>query len=307
MPRWFAYCLLAMLFWGGWAVIPNALKMHRKEMPISSFQQMAFSTIGFVPVMAVVFAWGRRRDAEPKPGGVLCAFVAGIIGGFGNIAYYAAAGAVGSKASVVAPLTALYPLLTVLLAMLFLGERPNRVQAAGIAIAAGSLYAFNPLGKEADLEALRSGSSALLPILFWGVTALLQKISADWISSRLATLWFLAASIPMAVFIVCTQPMQWELKPLEWLWVLLLGVLLGLGNFFFIAANANEGKASVVTPLSGLYSIVTLPLAYYFFDERLGKREWLGVAAALAAVVALSWERKPPVETAKPGMNGGNG
>ncbi len=292
MPRWFVYCVLTMLLWGGWAVLPKALTT-------SSYQQLAFSTLGLLPVMATLLARGKLRaaeramnGAERRPAGAICAFVAGLLAAIGNIAYYAAVGAEGGKVSVVAPLTALYPLLTVLLAMVFLGERPNRVQAAGIAIAAAAIYVFNPIEKGADWNTFLSGSSALLPIFPWGISALLQKVSADRISSPLATLWFLVAFVPVTVFLVLTQPMRWDLPPAEWLWVILLGVLFGLGNLTFIAANAHGGKASVVTPLAGLYSLVTLPLAWYFFGETLGTRETIGVAAALAAVVALSWEKR---------------
>jgi drug/metabolite transporter (DMT)-like permease len=48
--------------------------------------------------------------------------------------------------------------------------------------------------------------------------------------------------------------------------------------------------ASVVTPLSGLDPIVTVPLAMIVFGEQVGMREWLGIALALATGVALSYE-----------------
>jgi len=40
----------------------------------------------------------------------------------------------------VGPVTALFPLLTVVLAMTLLGERMNRVQAAGLVLALASIF-----------------------------------------------------------------------------------------------------------------------------------------------------------------------
>jgi drug/metabolite transporter (DMT)-like permease len=61
--------------------------------------------------------------------------------------------------------------------------------------------------------------------------------------------------------------------------------------------------------LSGLYPVVAIPLAILLFHEAVGPREWAGIALAVAAGVALSWEPKktpadaktmPRTETADP-------
>jgi drug/metabolite transporter (DMT)-like permease len=64
----------------------------------------------------------------------------------------------------------------------------------------------------------------------------------------------------------------------------------GLGNLTLLAAYRNGGKASIVTPLAGLYPAATIPLAILVFKESLGPRAWVGVALALAAGVALAYE-----------------
>jgi transporter family protein len=47
---------------------------------------------------------------------------------------------VGGKASVVSPVTALFPMVTVLLALIFLHERLGKVQWAGLALAFVAIY-----------------------------------------------------------------------------------------------------------------------------------------------------------------------
>jgi drug/metabolite transporter (DMT)-like permease len=80
-------------------------------------------------------------------------------------------------------------------------------------------------------------------------------------------------------------------SPREWIVFVLIGLLFALGNLALLASFGSGGKASIVTPLSGLYSVVTIPLAM-LFGERAGRREAGGIALALIAVVLLSWERR---------------
>ena len=62
--------------------------------------------------------------------GVGYAVLIGVLAGLGGIAYFAAMES--GKASLVGPVTSLFPLLTVVLAMIFLKERMNQIQVAGI-------------------------------------------------------------------------------------------------------------------------------------------------------------------------------
>lgn len=69
----------------------------------------------------------------PRGRGLWAALVAGAFGGAGYVLFMKALKT--GKASVVMPLTALYPAVTVVLAVAFLGERLTPVRAAGIALA----------------------------------------------------------------------------------------------------------------------------------------------------------------------------
>ena len=55
------------------------------------------------------------------------------------------------------------------------------------------------------------------------------------------------------------------------------GVIASVGNVAYYRALAAGGKASVVTPMASLYSLVTMPLAVTLLGERLSGREALGI------------------------------
>ena len=59
-------------------------------------------------------------------------------------------------------------------------------------------------------------------------------------------------------------------------------------NYALLAAFSSNGKASVITPLAGLYPLVSIPIAIFLLGERIGWRETLGITLALFSAAALS-------------------
>lgn len=292
MSRWLFLSILTVLFWGVWGFIPRKLGAMPAE------QSQLISTLGLLPVIAAL-AFGRTRLSGTRVArGCWLGFAAGIVGGVGTLFFYRMMSA-GESAATVVPLTSLYPLVTIVLAVVFLKEKLFGVQIAGIALALVSIYFFN-VGREEPFS-VRWLAFALLPIGLWGIAALLQKLSTNEIPAELSTLCFLTAMIPVALALLVLQPMTWQLTSSALGWAAALGLFFGLGNLTLLAAFAAGGKAAIVSPLTSLYSVVTIPLAVGVLGEKVHPREWLAIALALAAVLAFAWEPPQVVSTLKEG------
>ena len=87
--------------------------------------------------------------------------------------------------------------------------------------------------------------------------------------------------------ILMVQPMNWGISVRDWLLAISLGLLIGVGNLALLAAYASDGKASIITPLSGLYPLITVPLAVILFHESITMRELCGTGLALLSVGAV--------------------
>jgi uncharacterized membrane protein len=68
---------------------------------------------------------------------------------------------------------------------------------------------------------------------------------------------------------------------------LLSGIATGLGTLGYFAALRTQ-DASVVTPLTGVFPILTVALAFVVLRERLNKVQIGGMFLALASIVILS-------------------
>ena len=135
MPAWLAYSLLTILLWGAWGAVS---KVASSGMGANTNQ--VYFTIGLLPLMVLLLPVARRGAAGPqRRAGIAWAFVTGILGGVGNIAFFRALGS-GGNVSIVAPATALFPIVTVILAITLLRERISKQQMAGFALALVAIY-----------------------------------------------------------------------------------------------------------------------------------------------------------------------
>ncbi len=135
MPRWLAFSLLTILVWGSWGAVSKVASDG-----VDANTNQIFFTFGLLPLILIV--WRSPRNAAGGDGrrvGIAWAFLTGILGGTGNIAFFHAL-SLGGKASIVSPVTALFPLVTVVLAVTLLHEKVGNTQKVGLVLALIAIY-----------------------------------------------------------------------------------------------------------------------------------------------------------------------
>jgi len=124
---WVYFSFLAIVLWG---VVGLLQKLGTNR--ISARSLLVWLTVGFVLILpwflrgSNLFSLGMRE--------VVIGTLGGITNGLGSWFLFASLEA-GAKASVAIPLTALYPLVTILFATLFLAETLTPMQWVGIFLA----------------------------------------------------------------------------------------------------------------------------------------------------------------------------
>jgi bacterial/archaeal transporter family protein len=133
---WFWYSLICVLCWGGWALLS---KLGSEEIPPPAMQFLF--TLGTIPVCLALLI-GRRGRLEKSPRGITFGILNGLLSGAGGLALFAAYHTNGNT-SLITVATALYPMITVVLAVLILRERFHLRQALGLAFAAAAIVIFS--------------------------------------------------------------------------------------------------------------------------------------------------------------------
>jgi bacterial/archaeal transporter family protein len=150
MPEWMSFSLIAVALWGVVGLLQKIATNH-----ISADSVLIWDRVGYL----VLLPWflGSTQLQNMSSGNLIIGILAGTTNGLGAWFLYKCLES-GANASIAVPLTSLYPLLTVMLAVVFLGERPRPLQWIGIALAmvAGALMSSETLATEEEVQVRRS-------------------------------------------------------------------------------------------------------------------------------------------------------
>ena len=188
----------------------------------------------------------------------------------------------------VVPIDKSSTVLTMLLALIFLGEgfTPGKGLCMA-AIAAGTLLMLGRAAAPAGVKPKRAAGTvyALLSALFASLTSILAKAGLQDVDADLAT-----AVLVAAWAIVFAQKKQRELrrlKPRTLVFLALSGLATGASWLCFYRA-LQIGPASVVVPVDKLSILVTVAFGCLLFHERLERRAWLGLCLITVGTVAMA-------------------
>ena len=132
MREWILPTFGAFVLWGLWSFVPKITTRH-----ISPKSAVVYEVLGgLIIAIIVLFSLGFRPDAHPK--GVALAITTGVLGFLGALCFLYAVSK--GPVSLVATLSALYPVIAIVLAMIFLHEPVTVKQGVGILLALGAMF-----------------------------------------------------------------------------------------------------------------------------------------------------------------------
>jgi len=127
MGDWFIFALIALFLWGLWGFFPKLTTNYMSPKSVLVYEIIGSITIGIIVLFIVGF------KPEVNANGITFAILAGLSGSLGALFFLFAISR--QKASIVVATTALYPLVTIILAFLILNEPITLKQGIGIIFA----------------------------------------------------------------------------------------------------------------------------------------------------------------------------
>ena len=130
---------------------------------------------------------------------------------------------------------------------------------------------------------------SLLTIVFWGAWGVQSKLIVDRMSPWMNQVLFPLGLLPvMAGMLFSRRVHEGANKQKGGWYAVITGILGGAGNVAFYLALERGGKVSVVVPLTCLFPLITVLVAYVVLKEKLSRAQVSGLAVALVAIYLLS-------------------
>ena len=192
----------------------------------------------------------------------------------------------------VVPIDKSSTILTILLALIFLGEEITWLKAISIAAIAAGTYLM--IQKKASAGQPKNAAGAWLPYavlsaVFASLTAILGKIGIEGVESNLGTAIRTAVVLVMAWVVVFATGRQHAVREVprgELGFICLSGLATGASWLCYYRA-LQDGLASVVVPIDKLSILVTIAFSRLVFGERLSHRAGIGLCLITAGTLAM--------------------
>ena len=271
--------LLSALTWGA-GDFAGGIASRRAGFTRAAFYG-EFSGLPFLAVMLAVV-----RERAPAWPAWAWSVPAGAIGAVGLLLLYRAL--VEGKMSVAAPVSALMAAILPVIASSLTEGLPGLAKYFGFGLALTAIWLISQ--GEGHQEKLHLHLADLrLPLLSgvcFGIYFILMHQG-----SRTATIWPMiaarsAGAVVLFFFAAANRQLHWpdrHVMPL----VLLNAAGDIAGNTFFILSG-QFGRLDIAAVLGSLYPGTTVLLAGLLLHERLNRSQWVGIGAALAAIVLMT-------------------
>jgi bacterial/archaeal transporter family protein len=116
-----------------------------------------------------------------------------------------------------------------------------------------------------------------------------MKFATRHISDELSTIFYTVGFLLLAIVIVAAGSVEWNVSMKNLGLGVLVGLLLNVSTLTLFVAY-RWGKASVVTPFTALYPLITVLLAGLILKEHFDLAKVVAIGLALMAGLALSIE-----------------
>lgn len=198
----------------------------------------------------------------------------------------------------VVPIDKSSTVLTMLLAMIFLGEEITFLKILGIiGIGAGTYLMIEKKMTAPNDKAVNKGKVknnrwflyASLSAVFASLTSILGKVGITDVESNLGTAIRTFVVLIMAWVVVFITGKQKEVKQInkrELIFICLSGVATGASWLCYYKA-LQDGQASIVVPIDKLSIVITIAFSYFVFKEKLNWKSGTGLILIVCGTLVM--------------------
>jgi len=236
--------------------------------------------IGVMFLVTLAFSLG---ESIPAAHNLILGGMAGVSGAIGLVALYS--GLASGRMGVVAPATAVVAAAMPVVISLFTEGPPATSQLVGFGMGLIAVWLLSSSGDGGTIQARELGLAVTAGLGFGLFFILIDQVSQSavvWplVAARMASISFLV--------ILTIARRGWERPARKQLSLIVLAGIFDTGGNMFFALATRMGRLDIAAVLSSLYPAATILLAWLILKERLMPQQWMGVVAALVALVFIA-------------------
>lgn len=286
MEIWFVLAISVAFFWG---ISQVFAKYSTPRLGVAKVALLITAVEG--PMYTLAFLVWHQDVHIGIWDGVLAA-ASCIIGISGYLCFFESI--IDGQVAIAGTISAAYPVLTVLGAMLLISESLGAVQALGVVMIIGGVIALSyepePTAKHAITK--RSLTFAFLAFGAWGVWSLTSKMAVDRIGAGNLFGFYILSSLTAPVLYAWVRkvrpPAKVALTPTRLAWLYgAIALAFNVGGAYAYTYALQEGTASLVVPTSSAYPIVTVVLAVAILKERVHRTQVIWLAGVLMGLILI--------------------
>ena len=245
-------------------------------------------------IVVLLFAWtmvfivgSQKTISQISAKSLLFLILSGLATGASWLCYFRAL-QLGDVNKVV-PIDKSSTVLTILLALIFLGEGITWLKGAAVVLIAVGTFLMIQKKESGGEKSKAWFIYAVLSAVFASLTSILAKVGIEGVESNLATAIRTGVVLLMSwvvVFVTKKQRTVMEIPKKELGFICLSGLATGASWLCYYKA-LQDGLASVVVPIDKLSILVTIAFSYFVFKEKLSKKAFLGLALIVAGTLLM--------------------
>ena len=245
-------------------------------------------------IVVLLFAWtmvfivgSQKTISQISAKSLLFLILSGLATGASWLCYFRAL-QLGDVNKVV-PIDKSSTVLTILLALIFLGEGITWLKGAAVVLIAVGTFLMIQKKESGGEKSKAWFIYAVLSAVFASLTSILAKVGIEGVESNLATAIRTGVVLLMSwvvVFVTKKQGTVREIPKKELGFICLSGLATGASWLCYYKA-LQDGLASVVVPIDKLSILVTIAFSYFVFKEKLSKKALLGLALIVAGTLLM--------------------
>ena len=285
---WLVFILITIVTWGVWGAFSDT-QMDRDGIPETVVYILWALTM--IPCAIVALCVNKGKFMHDWKSALLGCTV-GLLGAGGQLVLFKAL-AIG-PAYIIFPFISMSPVIVITLASIFLKEKANKWQIAGIivALAAILLLSIQSGGSDSPVSGWLWIVLAVMVLFAWGIQGFFMKFANNSMDAESIFVWMAISGvvlIPVAWFMNGEASLffQGDGVAAKSLTCAGIQILNAVGALTLVYAY-RYGKAVIVSPMEGLSPMVTVLLSLIILNVIPTPLQIAGICCAAFAMYALS-------------------